>query len=209
MKKNITGKKVLTCSMLLVIVICFTGCSKKSDLANLSTEYVSASYVVNMDEPEEVVGLCNNVFVGYIEEMIDTYYDLALPLTRYNVRVIKDIKGDLPTDTTVQVNKEGGISEDGSYYILFEDDFLPDEGGCYIFNVLARKEDNSYTASGVNTVISINDIDIQNLTNDTNSNKSNNLESIKRSVINKLDDSGIYLKYVDAYKNQKPFDPKQ
>lgn len=102
-----------------------------------------------MNNPEEVVGLSSNVFVGYVEEMTDTYYISNLPYTRYNVKVINNIKGELPLDTTIQVNKEGGTSEDSSCYILLENDFLPDEDKYYIFNVRERSEDGLYTASGI------------------------------------------------------------
>ncbi|MGB8452487.1 MAG: hypothetical protein WCD89_09150 [Anaerocolumna sp.] len=67
--------------------------------------------------------------------MTGTDYSSNFPETRYNVKVINNIKGELPLDTTVQVDKEGGISEDSSCYILYGNDFLPEEGEYYIFNV--------------------------------------------------------------------------
>lgn len=58
------------------------------------------------------------MFVGYVIEMKDTYYISGLPYTRYSVNIIENIRGKLPPDTPITVNKEGGISEDSSCYIL-------------------------------------------------------------------------------------------
>lgn len=213
MRKNNIPKKYLIYFALLTLVISFSGCSKTSNVKSLDTQYISPSYVVDMNNPKEVVGSSSNVFIGYIEEMTDTYYISNLPYTRYNVKVINNIKGELPIDSTVRVNKEGGISENSSYYILLENDFLPDEGEYYIFNVRERSEDGSYTASGINSVVLINDIDMQSVTGDItpdNSNASNiKQESDEDIVVNELENSEIYQKYVDAYKNQIVFDPNK
>ncbi len=207
MRKNNILKNFLTYSILLTIVISFSGCSKTSDVTDLDTNYVSATYAVDMNNPEEVVGLSSNVFIGYVEEMTDTYYISDFPYTRYNVRVIKNIKGELPLDTTVRVNKEGGISEDLSHYTLFENDFLLDAGQYYILNVRERSEDGSYTASGVNTAVLIDDIDMQSVIGDITSDNSE--KNVKDEEINKLENSSIYQVYVDAYKNQIVFDPNK
>jgi hypothetical protein len=208
MRNNNIVKKSLAFCTLLAIAISSIGCSKKDDVTNIDTKYVSASYAVDMNNPEEVIGICSNVFIGYVEDMTDTYYISNFPYTRYNVKVINNIKGELPLDTTVLVNKEGGVLEDLSCYILFENDFLPEEGEYYVFNVRERSEDASFTASGINTAVLVNDIDMQNLTDDI-SNNSNSLNLKEDNVISELENSDIYQKYVDAYKNQKVFDPKK
>lgn len=210
MRKNNILKKFLAYGTLVTIAINLFGCSKASEESSLDTKYVSASYAVDMNNPEEVVGISSNVFTGYVEEMTDTYYISDIPYTRYNVKVISNIKGELPLDTAVQVNKEGGISEDSSCYVLFENDFLPIEGEYYIFNVRERSEDGSYTASGVNTAVLIDDIDIESITDDITSDNSNSLNSKQKNVTDidtdKLENSNIYKTYVDAYKNQIVYD---
>lgn len=202
MKMNNIVKKFLKYCTILTIVISFSGCSKTSDVTNLDTKYVSPMYAVDMSNPEEVVGISTNVFIGYVEQMTDTYYIDNFPYTRYKVKVINNIKGALALDTTVQVNKEGRISEDSSCYLIYKDDFLPDEGVYYIFNVRERSEDGSYTASGVNTAVLIDDIDMGVTDDIISDNKQNN-------VTNKLENSLIYQKYVDAYKNQIVYDPNK
>lgn len=77
---------------MLTIAICFLGCGKTSDVTNLETKYVSVCYVVDMNVPEQVVGLSSNVFIGYVKEMTDTYYISNFPYTRYDVKVIDNIK---------------------------------------------------------------------------------------------------------------------
>ncbi|MBE5967951.1 MAG: hypothetical protein E7255_13475 [Lachnospiraceae bacterium] len=212
MRKNNIPKKVLTYCALLSIAISSYGCSKKSDdTTDLDITYVSPSYVVDMNNPKEVVGLCTNVFVGYTEEMTGTSYRLEMPYTCYNVKVIDNIKGDLPLDSTIKLNKEGGISKDSSYYIFLENDYLPDVGKYYVFNTRERIEDNSYTASGVNCVVLIDDIDMQSDISDIKPDNSNlqNGGSIDQENDNKLMNSGIYQLYLDAYKNQIAFDPNK
>jgi hypothetical protein len=210
-KNNIPKKTLIYCALLLVAISSY-GCSKKSnDTTDLDIAYVSPSYVVDMNNPKEVVGLCTNVFVGYIEEMTGTSYRLEMPYTCYNVKVMDNIKGDLPLDSTIKLNKEGGISKDSSYYIFLENDYLPDVGKYYVFNTRERIEDNSYTASGVNCVVLIDDIDMQSDISDIKPDNSNlsNGSSIDQENDNKLMNSGIYQLYLDAYKNQIAFDPNK
>jgi len=204
-KKNIL--KNLAYAALLAIAVSSSGCSKKNDVTDLDTTYISPSYAVDMDNPKEVVGLCTNVFVGYIEEMTGTSYRLEMPYTCYNVKVINNIKGDLPLDSIIKLNKEGGISKDASNYIFLENDYLPDVSKYYVFNTRERIVDNSYTASGINCVVLIDDIDMQSAADDIepgNANLPNN-SSIEQK--NELMNSGIYQLYLDAYKNQIAFDP--
>lgn len=209
MGKNKVMKKSLSYFAILTIVISFTGCNKPTDVTKLDTKYVSAMYVVDMKNPEEVVGISSNVFIGFIEEMTGTDYILNIPYTRYNVKVIDNIKGELQLDATIQLNKEGGISEDRSCYLLYENDFLPDEEKYYIFNVRERIEDGSYTASGMNTVILLDDIDLQSITNDIILDNSDSSNTEQNDIKIKLDNSGIYQKYVDAYNNQIVYDPNK
>lgn len=54
MRKD-TWKKILTYSVLLILVISFSGCSKTSDAKDLDIQYISSSYIVDMNNPEEVV----------------------------------------------------------------------------------------------------------------------------------------------------------
>ena len=209
MGKNKVMKKSLSYFAILTIVISFTGCNKPTDVTKLDTKYVSAMYVVDMKNPEAVVGISSNVFIGYVEEMTGTDYISNFPYTRYNVKVIDNTKGELQVDATIQLNKEGGISEDRLCYLLYENDFLPDEEKYYIFNVRERSEDGSYTASGINTVVLLDDIDLQSITNDIILDNSDSSNTEQNDIKIKLDNSGIYQKYVDAYNNQIVYDPNK
>ncbi len=209
MKKNKIVKSIILYFAILTMLISFTGCKKSIDVTKLDTKYVSAMYVVDMKNPEAVVGISSNVFIGYVEEMTGTDYISNFPYTRYNVKVIDNIKGELQVDATIQLNKEGGISEDRSCYLLYENDFLPDEEKYYIFNVRERSEDGSYTASGINTVVLLDDIDLQSITNDIILDNSDSSNTEQNDIKIKLDNSGIYQKYVDAYNNQIVYDPNK
>ena len=62
MRKN-SKLKILAYWTILIIAISFSGCSKPGDVTKLDIKYVSPMYVVDMDNPEEVVGISTNVFV--------------------------------------------------------------------------------------------------------------------------------------------------
>lgn len=57
-------------------------------------------------------------------------------------------------DKEIPIVKQGGLSKDGSYYEIFEDDELPVEKGIYIFYADAQA-DGSLLASGPNSSIKI------------------------------------------------------
>ncbi len=213
MNNNNIGRKLLVFAILMIMILSSTGCSKKDSTDEKETKYLSPSYVIDMNNPEEVVGLSSNVFVGYVEKMKDTYYISDIPYTRYDVKVINNIKGELVLDKTIQVNKEGGISKDSSCYILMEDDVLPVENEYYVFNVRERVEDGSYTASGINTAVLLNDSDLKNTSDkggtDISGKDNVSQESNMAKIKVRLETSDIYQKYQEAFEHQVLYDPNK
>ena len=55
-----------------------------------------------------------------------------MPYTIYEMSVVKNIKGALPTDHDIQVTKAGGLMKDNSAILLFEDDVMPEYDKTYI-----------------------------------------------------------------------------
>jgi hypothetical protein len=94
-----------------------------------------------------------------------------------------------------------------------EDDILPIENQYYVFNVRERVEDGSYTASGTNTTVLINDVDLEKATDKGNANTidqdSISQENSTEKVRDTLKESNIYQTYQDAYANQILFDPNR
>lgn len=63
---------------------------------------------------------------------------------------MENIKGELETDKPIPVQKAGGISEDGSSIVTFDDDVLPEVGQSYVFLAYAQ-DDGSLLVSGPNS----------------------------------------------------------
>jgi hypothetical protein len=105
---------------------------------DLPVSYASAEYAFDVTDPRAMAGEMDYIFVGQIVDVTGTDYRYAsnVPVTNYDVRVLKNIKGELITDT-IKLQKIGGLSIDQTEYILREDDFLPEPGKIYIFNAMS------------------------------------------------------------------------
>lgn len=188
---------------LLIVSVFAIGTQITKNKKPPETKYISASYAFDINDLRKLVGCCSNVFVGYVEEMTGTSYDASLPRTCYDVTVVDNIKGELPLDSVVKVQKTGGLTKDSSAYVIFEDDSLPEAGNYYLFSVKFSEGDDFYVASGINTSALIDDVNITD--NTTNSQNSITKDSQSLEVTNSLESSAIYQKYEEAYQNEIPF----
>lgn len=151
----------------------------------------SADTDVNLDDPREVVGVKEYVFVGKVEDVHDYYteklkrtfpdiihyYDREF--TECIVTVVSNIKGELETGKTFSFYKTGGISPDRSCIVLSKNDIMPETGKYYIFTGGAHA-DGTMTGGGTNGTLEL----------EAGINENN------------LDESKIYQEYVDAFNNQ-------
>ncbi|MBC1532036.1 cell surface protein [Listeria seeligeri] len=131
------------------------------------TYSIHADYTLDVDNPEEVVGDSDYVFVGKVKSETGTIYKNEVPIekedgtieyqgeafTHYKIEVISNIKNELVTNEEISIEKQGGIREDGSAYDVFEEDQLPEVGKVYIFNAFTQ-DDGSLLVSGANSTIS-------------------------------------------------------
>lgn len=129
---------------------------------------IQGSFVINVDDQRELAAFADYVFVGEVlkNEGYEYRNPVAMedgngneimrgsPYANYTVQVLENIKGNLIMDKGIPIVKEGGLSEDGSCYEMFEDDELPVEKGIYIFYAYAQK-DGSLLLSGPNSNIKI------------------------------------------------------
>lgn len=97
--------------------------------------------VIDINNPREVVGFSDNVFLGKVIKQVGTKSLNAYPETQFDVEVLDNIKGEL--NGTIKVNQQGGY--DGEYLFLMEDDKLLLEGQTYLFATRYLKEENWYT----------------------------------------------------------------
>ncbi|KJD47631.1 hypothetical protein QD47_00105 [Paenibacillus terrae] len=204
-------KAFMFLSIFTTVAILASGCSNPKIDKNITksgeipTSYLQASFVIDINNPKEVVGYADYAFVGLVEEMTGTDYKfpvtketedgpkvLTSPYTNYSVKVLSNIKGNLKKDVSIPIQKFGGLNDDKSTYFLFEDDSLPQKGKVYVFTATAE-QDGSLLVSGPNSNIEVK--------TDFFSKKS--IQPIsEESIANELAKTEEYKAYQDAYKNE-------
>lgn len=145
----------------------------------------------NASEPREVVGMHPYVFVGYIEELHDyntERFKREFPeiikksgyaWTECDVKVIKNIKGNLIEGITFPLYKSGGVSRDLMYIQKEQNSIMPESKKYYIFFGYVR-EDGALLVGSLPGIVELeNEINCDN-----------------------LDTSEIYQKYIDAAENE-------
>ena len=142
-------KKSTICAILCMLccVIIFTGCGKSNENAKNqdSISYLHADFAIDMNNlKEEKVEYRDPVVV----ETKNGTKEVSTPYTHYTIRVIKNIKGELPTEENILLIKCGGRSKDGQM-ILYENDQLLVENSTYIFAACVQP-DGSLLISGPN-----------------------------------------------------------
>ena len=146
MKKKKTTIFVIAVVCTLSIIVVFIALKKQVPII---TEYLDASYAIDVSDKKTMVGFSDYVFVGKVVSKNDTEYK-AVPYTIYTIKVLDNLKGTLDMDKDIQIFKSGGISKDGSKYIIYEGDQLPEEGAYYIF-FSCTQPDGSLVVSGANS----------------------------------------------------------
>ncbi|MDY0323566.1 MAG: cell surface protein [Candidatus Carbobacillus sp.] len=169
------------------------------DTSKLPIFPIRGSFVYDVNNINEAVGIVDYVFVGKVVRNDGTIYkgiitmesengpkEVGTPYTKYAIQVIDNIKGALID--TIEVLKHGGVSQDNKGnkgVFIFEDDLLPEVDKFYIFLGYAQK-DGSIIISGPNSNVPLNVSDKQ----------SNNLTKQSLSSLS------VYQQYQEAFENQ-------
>lgn len=162
-------KKLVALVITILMITTITGCSDNSsnemsktyDSFTLSTEvpvvYDEGSFMVNIENPEEIVGWGDYVFVAKVEEELRTEYtnvreseDGAItgkPYTVYSITVIDNLKGNLKKNKPIEFFKHGGVNYDGKSISLLEGDQLLESGKYYI--LIAASEADGRLGQGM------------------------------------------------------------
>lgn len=136
----------------------------KIDATRLPVTTMSATYVYNVADIRESVGMADYVCIGKVLSNDGTVYEHVVamekanggfekvgdPYTKYTVQVVENIKGKLQMDQPITLKKDGGIAQDGKSVWLYEDDILPQVGKYYVFLAYAQ-EDGSLLVSGADS----------------------------------------------------------
>lgn len=128
---------------------------------NIPISQIQASFMFNVYDPREVVGMADYVFIGYVNSKDGVEYiapdtNAGWPLTIYSVTVVENIKGELTTTEPIQLYKDGGLAKDKSCICLYDGDTLPVNGGLYLFSAAAGTT-GTLTCSGPNSSIPLSD----------------------------------------------------
>lgn len=119
----------------------------KDPVSVINSEYqrpvVCVDWVYNVNDKNKVAGAADYVFVAEVKKVVGTgYTDVKFydglkfndnPFTRYEIRVLENLKGELITDKDIPLTKHDGVHYFGKSVSALEGDNLPDEGECYIF----------------------------------------------------------------------------
>lgn len=139
------------------------------DKNSLPITLIRGSFVCDINNVQEMVGLADYVFVATVIHDNGTHYDdilttvdengkpidVGFPYTDYTVQIVENIKGNLITESPIEIVKEGGIAQNQKTLYVFEQDVMPSEEETYIFLAYAQ-EDGSLLISGSNSNILLN-----------------------------------------------------
>lgn len=170
-------KKIASLILAAVLVAALAGCGNTSSMetekvydsialsAEIPTVYDSGSYMVDVNNPAEVVGWGDYVFLARVDSELRTEYTnlrqnedgtiTGKPYTVYSITVLKNLKGNLRENESIEFFKHGGVNYDGRSISLLEGDQLLESGKCYI--LIAAAESDGRLGQGMpNSAIEVN-----------------------------------------------------
>lgn len=147
---------------------------------HLPVEKIKGSMVYDMSTKEKSIGAVDNVFVAKINNIVKTVYDENdIPSTIYEIEVIENIKGNLPSNKTIELTQKGGLNKNQKSYTFYENAYLLEEGQEYIILAFVPFNNGDLVIHNEHTYIKLD----------------NNSISKKNSI-------NIVDQYKEAYKNQ-------
>ncbi|HWM91945.1 MAG TPA: hypothetical protein VN493_14360 [Thermoanaerobaculia bacterium] len=139
-------KTLVVLSVALVIAgITFVASHSNGPARSEEVLTMNVSYAADVENPRVLAGFADNIFLGKVMVKQNTVYRKGhrdMPWTPYEVRVTKNIKGEL--GGAVSVLQEGGYSpEDGRTYLVNRDQLLK-PGAEYLFVTRADGASNMH-----------------------------------------------------------------
>ncbi|MDR2525121.1 MAG: hypothetical protein LBC83_02840 [Oscillospiraceae bacterium] len=204
--KSLSSKKkamlaAVSCALVGVVAVgayFVVGAVKKP-----SVVYGHPSYVIDVDDPREVAGFVDYVFVGRVEKQTKVKYAYVstyetdkgektsgIPYTGYEITVLENLKGDLRLNETIPFWKQGGVTMDGKHTQMIYGDFLPEEGSICMFYATAQ-EDGSLHIFGANGNVKLSE--------------ENLAQKAPQAVLDSIGKSPLYQELAEACKNEIPF----
>lgn len=144
-------------------------------------------YAYDVENINEAVGVSQYLFIGFVEEYMETKYDKVIPNTYYKVKVLECLKGDLQQNESYIIRKNGGINKENDFIYLESGDTLPLVGTTYIFR--GSSFEDSINIGGINTNLPLEDIKANGMT--------------VAAVLSIIQKEEIYLRYKEAVIDQE------
>src|SRR5665647_2143747 len=122
---------------------------------------MDVSYVIDIENPREVVGFGDCVYIAQVNEKTETIHKnikwinfkrTSMPYTVYSITVIENLKGNIKKNTPIDIEKFGGINIGNDSISLPEGDTLLEEGAYYIFIVGSDQEGNLVLSAPTNAI---------------------------------------------------------
>ncbi|HHX16361.1 MAG TPA: hypothetical protein GX725_00390 [Mollicutes bacterium] len=134
-------KKMIGVSMILLFVGLV--CSQFNNLTKNPVIYVNLDLAIDPTNMYEYVGAADHVFIGSITKYVGNYNDESnfIPYSKYDVKVIENIKGSLVEN--VQIIKNGGYNASGKLVMMESngiEDYFPEVGIMYIFMAYSQPD---------------------------------------------------------------------
>ncbi|UTH16250.1 hypothetical protein [Macrococcus epidermidis] len=147
--------------------------------------YSRVDYGIDVNNPREVVKHADYVFAATVMGKNKTRYEnesmnfdgskFAEAYSSYDIAILSNIKGKLPLNKRMTIEKMGGIRKDHSAYDIPEGDIIPKKNKSYIF-IAYRQPDDKLLVSGANSTIALE-------------------EKYNGRILKNLNQSKIYTKY--------------
>ncbi len=178
----------------------------RDPISVINTEYEREVKIIDwafdISDERKLAGFADYVFIAEVKEVVGTgytdaeWYDgfkfYAFPFTKYEIRVIENLKGELRTDVNIPLFKGDGVMPIGKKSTLYGGDMLPDKGECYIFLCKCDEDGELWVGNG-NGHCDIFLCEADGLTGDEN------LTDVYRDAVENMDES---VRFGEDYKSK-------
>jgi len=124
-------KKTIFAGLIFILILVFlSGCINNDVMPNGKTIYNHVFMAVDETNMKEVVGSVDYVFIGTVTGINQRVISNDYPQEYYAVRVEENLKGELWTDSDIEVSKQEAIQKTGQRF--FMSPILLSELGCVL-----------------------------------------------------------------------------
>jgi len=169
------------------------------------------SHVIDINNPRELAGFADYVFVGRVEKQNGVVYEnvydreteegfetVGSPYTWYDVTVLENLKGELKINKTIPIPKEGGITMNGKHFILGDGGSMPEVGDVLIIYASAG-EDGDLLINGNEKIME------SKLTEKAVQKKNSvQIQQAAQAELNSIENSPVYQSILEACENEVP-----